>query len=111
MARRRKQPHYAPLANLFERWLWQLDRRTRVTLLVVLLVAGLLAAAVYYQSQRRPPVPSGGAGIGGASPNLLLGNPSRATADASDRANYLLEKPYFTLAYNDTTGTPNWVSW
>jgi len=44
-------------------------------------------------------------------PNLLLGNPSGATASLSTPTNYLLVKPQFTLGYNAQRGTPTWVSW
>jgi DNA/RNA endonuclease G (NUC1) len=43
-----------------------------------------------------------------ATVNVALGNPSAA---GSDPANYLMEKPEFTLAYNRDLGRPNWVSW
>ncbi len=42
---------------------------------------------------------------------LLLGNPTAATKDASQKENYLMEKTTYTLSYNDTTHTPNWVAW
>jgi endonuclease G len=45
------------------------------------------------------------------SPHLKMGNPSGATADQSDKDNFLMEKDYFALSYNDSKGTPNWVSW
>jgi endonuclease G len=45
------------------------------------------------------------------SPHLALGNPSGATADPADRDNFLMRKPYFALAYNNSRGTANWVSW
>ena len=45
------------------------------------------------------------------SEHLLFGNPSNARNDAGDRNNYLLEKPQFATAYNDSTKTPLWVSW
>ena len=51
-----------------------------------------------------PPVP-------GTEVHLALGNPSGATADEANRDNYLLAKPYYALSYNNTKGTPNWVSW
>jgi endonuclease G, mitochondrial len=41
--------------------------------------------------------------------NLVLGNPSNAGTD--DENNYLLDKPQFTLSYNRSRGTANWVSW
>jgi endonuclease G len=43
------------------------------------------------------------------SPHLNMGNPSRA--DASSTNNYLMRKSGFALSYNNTKGTPNWVSW
>jgi endonuclease G, mitochondrial len=45
------------------------------------------------------------------SPQLLLGNPSRATGDSSNRDNFLMIKPFYALSYNSDKGTPNWVSW
>ncbi len=44
-------------------------------------------------------------------PNLALGNPNRAREDPADRDNYLLARKFFALAYNDSKGTANWVSW
>lgn len=43
--------------------------------------------------------------------HLLLGNPSNATATVTTPDNYLLVKPQYALSYNNTKGTPNWVSW
>jgi endonuclease G len=43
--------------------------------------------------------------------NLLLGNPSDATADTANADNYLVERSQFVLSYNRTKGGPNWVSW
>jgi len=43
--------------------------------------------------------------------HLLLGNPSGATEDEGNSDNYLMAKPYFALSYNNSKGTPNWVSW
>jgi endonuclease G len=42
---------------------------------------------------------------------MLLGNPSDAREDTSDRDNYLMVKPYFSLAYDNSAGEPRWVSW
>lgn len=46
-----------------------------------------------------------------SSPHLLLGNPSRATSDPDNRANYLIVRPQYALSYNDQTATANWASW
>lgn len=45
------------------------------------------------------------------SPHLLMGNLSHATADVTQKDNFLMEKDYFALSYNNSKGTPNWVSW
>ncbi len=64
-------------------------------------------------SSRRPPLGSG-SGSYPAQPtrpdddNLLLGNPSGAGRGPN---NFLLEIPQYALAYNESTGGPNWVSW
>jgi endonuclease G len=47
----------------------------------------------------------------GPYPHLLMGNPSKAEADSAKKDNYLHQKEFFALSYNNTNGTPNWVSW
>ncbi|WP_162055977.1 DNA/RNA non-specific endonuclease [Pontibacter pamirensis] len=42
---------------------------------------------------------------------LLLGNPSGATAEEGNHNNYLMQKPQYALSYSRERGTPNWVSW
>jgi endonuclease G len=42
---------------------------------------------------------------------LTLGNPSGATPDIANENNYLMQKPQYTLSYNRSKGTPNWVAW
>lgn len=49
--------------------------------------------------------------VHGQSANLTMGNPSQAKADASQKDNFLMEKDFFALSYNNSKGTPNWVSW
>jgi endonuclease G, mitochondrial len=44
-------------------------------------------------------------------PNLLLGNPSRATHNPNNSDNYLIERPQYVLSYNRQRGIANWVSW
>jgi endonuclease G len=39
-----------------------------------------------------------------------LGNPSAATTHKDKPDNYLLRKRQFVLSYNNSKGTPNWVS-
>lgn len=43
--------------------------------------------------------------------SLYFGNPSNATKNLSDSTNYLMEKPQYTLSYNNETLIPNWVMW
>ncbi len=48
------------------------------------------------------------------SEHLKFGNPTQARSAepiVSDANNLLLEKPQYSLSYNETTKTPNWVSW
>lgn len=82
----------------------------------------LLSVAVLRFVSKREAVPTGGptpaptattapTGRAPASPNVALGDPSNASADASNRNNYLLVKPQYVLSYNDERGGPNWVSW
>lgn len=42
---------------------------------------------------------------------LLLGNPSNATTDVANENNYLMVKPQYSLSYNRSRATPNWVAW
>jgi endonuclease G, mitochondrial len=46
-----------------------------------------------------------------ASEHLTMGNPSNATVDVNQPANYLLDKPQYAVSYNRDKGRPNWVSW
>jgi len=41
--------------------------------------------------------------------NMALGNPSKA--NKSDINNLLIERAQYTLSYNNSKGTANWVSW
>lgn len=42
---------------------------------------------------------------------LFFGNPSDSIADTAASKNYLMEKPQFTICYNNETLNPNWVAW
>jgi endonuclease G len=42
---------------------------------------------------------------------LLFGNPSNATTDVANENNYLMVKPQYTLSYNRSRATANWVAW
>jgi endonuclease G len=56
-------------------------------------------------------VPGGGDDYSPDYPHLLMGNPSGATHDPANKNNYLMKKEYYALSYNNSKGTPNWVSW
>ncbi len=43
--------------------------------------------------------------------HLALGNPSSATNSVSNANNYLMVKPQYILAYNNSTQRANWVAW
>src|SRR4029078_8490715 len=42
---------------------------------------------------------------------LIFGNPPGATPDTANENNYLMPKPQYTLSYNRSKATPNWVAW
>src|SRR4051794_6902224 len=51
--------------------------------------------------------------VGGADdyPPLAFGTPSKAGDDGTDKTNFLMKKPQFALAYDNSRGAPRWVSW
>ncbi len=56
----------------------------------------------------------GGGTTGGSATqddNMALGNPSGAVASTSYPNNYLMSKTQYTLSYNNSKKTCNWVSW
>ena len=78
----------------------------------LLLVAALVLYYVLENGRQTGPSPPPGPSQNPAEvgyPHLRWGNPSGA--DAGNRDNYLMEKKYYALSYNNTKGTPNWVSW
>jgi endonuclease G len=111
MARRRNrdEPDYQSMMDSAIDFFQRLDLRAQIAVVAVLLVAGLVVAFIYYRSQN--PSTSTSAPSGQVNVQMLLGNPSNATPDPSNRDNYLMPKPYYALSYNDSRGTPNWVSW
>ncbi len=42
---------------------------------------------------------------------LLFGNPSNATSNIANENNYLMTKAQYTLSYNRSKATSNWVAW
>jgi len=47
----------------------------------------------------------------GSSESLTLGNPSAAVTNITTPDNYLMEKTQYSLSYNNSKHTANWVSW
>ena len=47
----------------------------------------------------------------GVAYQMLLGNPSSATADPSNHSHYLIQRDVEALDFNDTRRLPNWASW
>lgn len=43
--------------------------------------------------------------------HLAMGNPSGATNNTANAANYLVTKAQYVMSYNRDQGKPNWVSW
>jgi endonuclease G len=110
MAARRDEwdqdPQLRSLANASINAFFSLNRQQQIVVIILLAIGGIVAL-FFYQHIGHLPIGSDGAD----SPNLVLGNPSNATADPSNHENYLMVKPYYVLSYNDSKGTPNWVSW
>ena len=65
----------------------------------------------YLDSDNSSPNLTNSATTTSSSVHLTLGNPSGATASVSNPNNYLMVKPQYALSYNNSKGTPNWVSW
>lgn len=42
---------------------------------------------------------------------LIFGNPSNATGSVANENNYLMQKPQYSLSYNRSKATANWVAW
>ena len=85
-----------------------MDPRTRMVVVALLGIAAIVFASAYFNATQ----PAGSTSTSSpVSIHMLLGNPSGATTDSSDRDNYLMVKPYFVLSYNNSKGIPNWVSW
>ncbi len=73
-----------------------------------------LVVAVAVDAQARTVVMQQVLTINAPLPNddpLLLGNPSNATPDVANENNYLMHKPQYSLSYNRSRATANWVAW
>lgn len=105
MPRYQNDPELQSLIDSVIGWFLSLSRRAQAVVIGLLLVAATIAAVVYLESRRQAQLAITG------SPQLLLGNPSGATTSLLDRDNYLMDKGYYVLAYDNALGTPRWVSW
>ncbi len=106
MGRRRDEQQ--ELDSLVRRFMG-LTPRQRMALVIVALIASVMIGAYYWEQNRRRT--GGGEGQAGVSVQMLLGNPSAATGESSNRDNYLMVKPFYALSHNNSAGGPNWVSW
>lgn len=88
-----------------------MDRRSSQFIGIALVVAVVVFVALS-QTQWTDRLPAVGPdGQAETSVHLALGNSSAATDDPANADNFLMRKPYYALSYNNTKGTPNWVSW
>ncbi|BAZ71238.1 DNA/RNA non-specific endonuclease (plasmid) [Fischerella sp. NIES-4106] len=88
--------------------------RTRVLVATAVLVASLIGCTPTQIATAQEPQSTPTLTTPTRSPtsvHLLLGNPSGATASVDNPDNYLMIKPQYALSYNNSKGTPNWVSW
>jgi endonuclease G len=89
-----------------------MDRRASQALVIALAVAAIVF--VWLAQTHKDDQPDGRPVVEGqadSSVHLALGNPSAATDDPAVPDNFLMRKGYYALSYNNTKGTPNWVSW
>lgn len=96
----------------------QLPRQAQIALIVLAIIAGLIFLLICYHQQHRPAAtattnaPTAAGDLSDTlDENLFLGNPSDASTGLFNRTNYLLDKKYYALSYNNDTGEANWVSW
>jgi endonuclease G len=90
--------------------------RTLVVPVALLVLVGLLIAFVVLLNLPTPPStteisPPAPAPAEESNIHLTMGNPSGATPDPDKPDNYLMDRPFFALSYNNKNVTPNWVSW
>lgn len=79
----------------------------RIVAGVLILIIGGIAALLRIQQEKHAPP----GGPTGDNRNVRFGTPAPAERDPNSRDAYLIERPQYTLSYNDTKRTANWVCW
>jgi endonuclease G, mitochondrial len=88
------------------------SRWIKIAIICLIGLGAILALDAFVHEPERPPTPIAPQARPKASPHLLLGNPSKAKADArTSPLNFLLDRPQYSLSYNNARQIPNWVSW
>ena len=85
--------------------------RCAAVLLAILCLGGCERIAERLNNEQKQEANAATAPTAPESGNLLLGNPSKATADAKNRDNYLIVGRSYDLSYNNIRGTLNWIAW
>ncbi|MBZ0205930.1 MAG: DNA/RNA non-specific endonuclease [Flavobacteriales bacterium] len=84
---------------------------SRIAYLVV--AFAILSAGCKKEEPEPPAAPAATTPPPAPAPNdpLTMGNPSGAIASVVLANNYLIERPQFSLAYDNSRGTASWVAW
>ncbi len=80
---------------------------------ILLLICTLFIAGCKKEALEPPNAPTVPAAVPGPGENyaLTMGNPSGAIASIITPNNYLLERPQYSLAYDNSRGTARWDAW
>src|SRR5690348_6671866 len=85
--------------------------RCAAVLLAILCLGGCERIADRLNNEQKQEANAATAPAAQENGNLLLGNPSKATADAKNRDNYLIVGRSYNLSYSNSRGTLNWIAW
>ncbi|MBZ0205956.1 MAG: hypothetical protein K8H89_06495 [Flavobacteriales bacterium] len=79
----------------------------------LVLAFAILSAGCKKEEPEPPAAPAATTPPPAPAPNdpLTMGNPSGAIASVVLANNYLIERPQFSLAYDNSRGTASWVAW
>jgi endonuclease G len=82
------------------------------TAAILLILVGLtFGCAWWWQKRQSELTPIAPQAQPKTAPHLFLGNPSGAKADPRNPLNFLIDRPQYSLSYNNDRRIPNWVSW